>query len=179
MGVLDNSGALLAESRRLGRTSPLLLAYRAIIESGVLTGEAEAPEFGDAVPEAVAKAAATLWIDAHSTDIDRERNLLDRVVLDGEFLEPGRLDGGSGLMLSTPILSGPKWNRELLAGYKIGTASRARHGGPAVCRRPSRMGASRALSWIAPALPPRGWLTQCAHRRRARASESWRKSPAS
>ena len=148
LGVLDNSGALLAESRRLGRTSPLLLAYRAIIESGVLTGEAEAPEFGDAVPEAVAKAAATLWIDAH--DVDRERNLLDRVVLDGEFLE---LDDSTVVPPDafTPILSGPKWNREV-AGYKIGTASRARHAGLRyVGDRP--MGASRALSWIAPALP--------------------------
>ena len=43
LGVLDNSGALLNESRRLGRQSPLLIAYRAVIESGVLTGEPEAP----------------------------------------------------------------------------------------------------------------------------------------
>ena len=153
LGVLDNSGALLTESRRLGRQSPLLLAYRAIIESGVLTGEAEAPEFGDAVPEAVAKAAATLWIDAH--DVDRERDLLDRLVLDGEFLE---LDDATIVPPDAfmPVMAGPKWNREV-AGYKIGTASRARHAGLRyVGDRP--MGASRALPWVAPALPPAAGL---------------------
>ena len=93
LSVLDNAGALLTESRRLGRTSPLLIAYRAIIESGLLTGAAEAPEFADTVPEAVAEAVATLWIDAH--DVDRERDLLDRLVLDGEFLDPGRRDDSS------------------------------------------------------------------------------------
>ena len=85
LAVLDNSGALITESRRLGRTSPLLIAYRAVIESGLLTGEEERPEFGDTVPEVVAEAVADLWIDAH--DCDRERDLLDRVVVDGEFLE--------------------------------------------------------------------------------------------
>ena len=58
LAVLDNAGALLTESRRLGRTSPLLIAYRAVIECGLLTGLPEAPEFPDSVPEAVAKAVA-------------------------------------------------------------------------------------------------------------------------
>ena len=71
LAVLDNAGALLTESRRLGRTSPLLIAYRAVIECGVLTGLPEAPEFPDSVPEAVAKAVAGMWTDAH--DCDRER----------------------------------------------------------------------------------------------------------
>ena len=84
LSVLDNQGALLNESRRLGRTSPLLIAYRHVVESGVLVGEPEAPEFSDTVPEAVAEAVAAMWLDLH--DCDRERDLLDRLVLDGEFL---------------------------------------------------------------------------------------------
>ena len=111
LGVLDNAGALLTESRRLGRTSPLLIAYRAVIESGVLTGEPEAPEFGDTVPEAVDEAVDTLWTDAH--DCDRERDLLDRLVLDGEFLE---LDDGTIVPPDgfEPITSGPKWNKTVV-----------------------------------------------------------------
>ena len=148
LGVLDNAGALLTESRRLGRTSPLLIAYRAVIESGVLTGEAEEPLFGDTVPAHVVEAVATLWIDGHDTD--RERDLLDRLVLDGEFLE---LDDGTIVPADAfePIMAGPKWNREV-AAYKIGSGSRARTAGLRyVGDRP--MGASRALPWIAPALP--------------------------
>ena len=163
LSVQDNSGALLTQSRRLGRTSPLLVSYRAIIESGVLTGAAEAPEFADTVPEAVAEAVATLWIDAH--DVDRERDLLDRLVVDGEFLEleDGTIVPPDGF---EPIMAGPKWNREVV-GYKIGTGSRARAAGLRyVGDRP--MGASRALPWIAPALPPAAGLAQCPHRRRAR-----------
>ena len=153
LSVQDNSGALLTQSRRLGRTSPLLVSYRAIIESGVLTGAAEAPEFADTVPEAVAEAVATLWIDAH--DVDRERDLLDRLVVDGEFLEleDGTIVPPDGF---EPIMAGPKWNREVV-GYKIGTGSRARAAGLRyVGDRP--MGASRALPWIAPALPPAAGL---------------------
>ena len=163
LAVLDNAGALLTESRRLGRTSPLLIAYRAVIECGLLTGLPEAPEFPDSVPEAVAKAVAGMWIDMH--DCDRERDLLDRLVLDGEFLI---LDDDTVIPPDgfSPIMAGPKWNR-VVVGYKIGTGSRARMAGLRyVGDRP--MGASRALPWIAPALPPGGWLTQCPHRRRAR-----------
>ena len=65
----------------MGRTSPLLIAFRSIVESGVLTGEPEAPEFPDSVPEAVTAAVADMWLDMH--DCDRERDLLDRLVLDG------------------------------------------------------------------------------------------------
>ena len=153
LGVLDNAGALLTQSRRLGRQSPLLIAYRAVIESGVLTGEPEAPEYDDAVPEAIAEAVADLWTDAH--DPDRERDLLDRLVVDGEFLE---LDDGTIVPPDgfEPIMAGPKWNREVV-GYKIGTGSRARAAGLRyVGDRP--MGASRALPWIAPALPPAAGL---------------------
>ncbi len=148
LSILDNAGALLTESRRLGRTSPLLVAYRHVVECGVLTGEPEAPEFGDTVPEAVAEAVADLWIDAH--DCDLERDLLDRLVLDGEFLilDDGMIIPPDGF---EPITAGPKWNRDVV-GYKIGTASRARLAGLRyVGDRP--MGAARALPWIAQALP--------------------------
>ena len=148
LAVLDNAGALLNESRRLGRTSPLLIAYRHVIESGVLTGEPEGPEFPDTVPEAVAAAVAEMWIDMH--DCDRERDLLDRLITDGEFLElaDGTIVPPDGF---TPIQAGPKWNR-VVVGYKIGTSARARMAGLRyVGDRP--MGAARALPWVAPALP--------------------------
>ena len=153
LSVLDNAGALLTESRRLGRTSPLLIAYRAVIESGVLTGEPEAPEFPDTVPEKVAVAVADAWIDAH--DCDRERDLLDRLVLDGEFLimDDETIIPPDGF---EPVTAGPAWLRTV-TGYKIGTASRARMAGLRyVGDRP--MGAARALPWIAPALPPAAGL---------------------
>ena len=149
LSVLDNAGALLTESRRLGRTSPLLIAYRRVIESGVLTGMPEAPaEFADTVPDGIAQAVADLWIDAH--DCDRERDLLDRLVLDGEFLELG-----DGTIIPpdgfTPITAGPAWMQEVV-GYRIGSASRARMAGLRyVGDRP--MGSARALPWVAPALP--------------------------
>ena len=148
LSIQDNQGALLNQSRRLGRTSPLLIAYRAVVESGLLTGEPEAPEFPDTVPEAVAKAVAAMWLDMH--DCDRERDLLDRLVLDGEFLilDDGTVVPPDGF---EPISAGPKWLREIV-GYKIGTAARARMSGVRyVGSRP--MGAARALPWIAPALP--------------------------
>ena len=148
LSVLDNQGALITESRRLGRTSPLLIAYRRVVESGLLTGEAEAPVFDDSVPEAVAQAVAGMWIDMH--DCDRERDLLDRLVLDGEFLilDDGTIIPPDGF---TPITAGPKWMQEVV-GYKIGSASRARMAGLRyIGDRP--MGAARALPWVAPALP--------------------------
>ena len=148
LSVLDNQGALLTESRRLGRTSPLLIAYRHVIENGVLTGMPEAPLFSDAVPEAVAQAVAALWLDIHDTD--RERDLLDRLVLDGEFLilDDGTIIPPDGF---TPITAGPAWMQEVV-GFKIGSASRARMAGLRyVGDRP--MGSARALPWVAPALP--------------------------
>ena len=149
LSVLDNAGALLTESRRLGRTSPLLVAYRAVVEAGVLTGEPEPPEFPDTVPERVSDAVVEMWLDAH--DCDRERDLLDRLVLDGEFLmilADGTIIPPDGF---EPILAGPAWLRKVI-GYKVGTASRARMSGLRyVGDRP--MGAARALPWIAPALP--------------------------
>ena len=148
LSVLDNAGALLTESRRLGRTSPLLIAYRSVVESGLLCGAPEAPTFGEIVPDAVAAAVADLWIDGH--DIERERDLLDRLVIDGEFIE---LDGGEIIPPDgfEPMMAGPKWNRQVV-GYKVGQSSRPRMAGLRyVGDRP--MGAARALPWVAPALP--------------------------
>ena len=148
LSVLDNAGALITESRRLGRTSPLLVSYRRVIESGLLTGDPEPPTFGESVPENVAAAVGEMWMAAH--DCDRERDLLDRLVLDGEFLEleDGTIIPPDGF---EPMLSGPKWN-QTVTGYKVGKASRPRMTGLRyVGDRP--MGAARALPWIAQALP--------------------------
>ena len=153
LSIQDNQGALLNESRRLGRTSPLLVAYRHVIESGVLTGEPEPPEFSDTVPEAVAEAVAGMWLDLH--DCDRERDLLDRLVLDGEFLilDDGTIVPPDGF---EPLTAGPKW-MQTVTGFKIGTASRGRSAGwQYIGDRP--MGSARALPWIAPALPPAAGL---------------------
>ena len=162
LGVLDNSGALLTESRRLGRQAPLLIAYRHVIESGVLTGEPEPPEFSDTVPEAVAEAVVNMWTDAH--DVDRERDLLDRLVVDGEFLEleDGTIVPPDGFEL---IMAGPKWNREVV-GYKIRHGLTRSRGGPAICRRP-RHGREPRLAVDRPGASPGGRFAQCPHRRRA------------
>ena len=153
LSVQDNQGALLNESRRLGRTSPLLVAYRRVIESGVLTGDPEPPEFSDAVPEVVAKAVADMWLDMH--DCDLERDLLDRLVLDGEFLilDDCTIVPPDGF---TPLTEGPKWMQRV-TGFKIGTSPRGRSAGwRYIGDRP--MGVARALPWIAPALPPAAGL---------------------
>ena len=148
LSIQDNQGALLLESRRLGRTSPLLIAYRSVVECGVLTGEPEAPTFSDIVPDNVVDAVADMWTFAH--DPQRERDLLDRVVVDGEFLEfeDGEIIPADGF---EPTLAGPEWNKKV-TGYKIGKSTRTRMVGLRyVGDRP--MGAARALPWIAPALP--------------------------
>ena len=159
LGVQDNAGALLTESRRLGRTSPLLLAYRAVIECGVLTGEPEAPEFGDTVPEAVAQAVADLWVDMH--DCDRERDLLDRLVLDGEFLELDRWHDSSARRF-----------RADHGGAEVeprGRRLQDRHGftrphvGPALCRgSPHGRGPRLAVGLCGASLG--GWPAQRPHR---------------
>ena len=153
LSVLDNAGALLTEARRLGRTSPLLIAYRCVIETGVLTGEPERPEFSDDVPENVAAAMGDIWVALH--DCDRERDLLDRLVLDGELLilDDGTIIPPDGF---EPVMAGPDWMRRVV-GYKIGQASTARMAGLTYLGdRP--MGAQRALPWIAHALPPAAGL---------------------
>ena len=172
--MLDNAGALLTESRRLGPHVAAADRLPPVIESGVLTGEPEAPEFPTPFPRPSPRPWRRMWIDAH--DPDRERDLLDRLVVDGEFLE---LDDGTIVPPDgfEPIMAGPKWNREVV-GYKIGTASRARTAGLRyVGDRP--MGASRALPWIAPALPPAAGLLERPDRGRRTRSAPWRRSPAS
>ena len=149
----DSTGVLLTESRRLGRTAPLLISYRNVIECGLLTGAPEAPQFSDAVPENVADAAAEMWIAEH--DCDMERDLLDRCVVDGEFLilDTGEIVPPDGF---APMTGGPKWN-PVVTGYKVGKASRPRMSGLRyIGARP--MGAARALPWLAPALPPAAGL---------------------
>ena len=166
LAVQNNAGALLTESRRLGRTSPLLLAYRRVIEAGILTGEAEPPTFDDSVPEAV---------------VDGRRRRCGTAAHD---LRPPsapcstawwsmakccswttvRLSRRTG---STPVEAGPEWMREVV-GYKIGTASTARMAGTRyIGDRP--MGATRALAVDRPGAPGGGWPVECADRRRARA----------
>ena len=127
LAIPGYSGALLTEARRLGRTSPLLIAYRSVVETGVLSGSPEAPTFGDIVPNSIAAAVADMWIGHHDLDLQRERDLLDRLILDGEFLE---LDGGEIIPPDgfEPMMAGPKWNRVVI-GYKVGQSSRPRMAG--------------------------------------------------
>ena len=80
----DGLGSLLTESRRIAKISPLLIAYRRCMVGGILTGEPEPPTFPDGVPENVAAAAAALWV--RTCDPDRERELLLRIIVDGELL---------------------------------------------------------------------------------------------
>ena len=100
----------------------------------MLTGEPEAPEFPDTVPDTVAKAVAAMWIALH--DCDRERDLLDRLVVDGEFLE---LDDGTISSARRFRACHGRAEVELRAviGYKIGTASRARMSGLRYMWRPA------------------------------------------
>ena len=149
----DSTGVLLTESRRLGRTAPLLISYRNVIECGLLTGEPEAPQFSDAVPGNVADAAAEMWLAEHDCDV--ERDLLDRCIVDGEFLilDTGDIVPPDGF---EPMTAGPKWN-PVVTGYKVGKARRPRMSGLRyIGVRP--MGAARALPWLAPALPPAAGL---------------------
>ena len=163
LSVFDNAGALLTESRRLGRTSPLLIAYRAVIESGLLTGEPETPEFGDTVPEAVADAVVDMWLHMH--DCDRERDLLDRLVLDGEFLEleDGTIvppDGFEPIMVGAEVE--PRGGRiQDRHGFT------RPHGGPAVCRG-SPHGRGPRLAVDRPGASPGGWPAQREDRGRSR-----------
>lgn len=148
LSVPDGAGALVTESRRLARVSPLLCAYLRCMEGGILIGEPERPEFPDMVPENVAIAAADLW--ERGQDCDRERELLHRVMVDGELiiLDSGQVVPAVGY---EPVMSGPKWN-QTVAGYRIGTSSAVRSAG-VFYLGDRRMGDHRALPWIGPALP--------------------------
>ena len=148
LSVPDGAGALLTEARRLARVSPLLIAYLRCMSGGILTGEPEAPEFAETVPERVATAATELWMEAQ--DCSRERDLLHRIMVDGELLllEGGQVVPADGF---EPHMVGPDWNREV-AGYKIGKSSSVRSQG-IYYLGDRRGGDQRALGWVAPALP--------------------------
>ena len=80
------------------------------MEGGVLTGEPERPDVSASrVPERVATAAADLWEAAH--DVEAERDLLDKIIVDGELLI---LDGGQVVPADgyEPQMTGPGWNRD-------------------------------------------------------------------
>ena len=148
LSATDGGTSIITESRRLARVSPLLIAYERLMTGGILTGEPERPEFPDTVPERVAAAAGDLWEAAH--DVDRERDLLHRIIVDGEVII---LDGGMTVPADgfEPVASGPEWNREVV-GFKIGRSTAPRRAGVFYLgdRRP---GALRAVPWVGPALP--------------------------
>ena len=75
LSVPDGAGALLTESRRLSKISPILSSYIRCMVGGILVGQPERPIFADDVPENVAMAAADLWQRRHN-DIEVERDLL-------------------------------------------------------------------------------------------------------
>ena len=149
LSVADGGGSsIVTESRRIARVSPILNAYLRCMEGGMLTGEPERPEFAEGVPERVATAAADLWEAAH--DVDRERDLLLKVMIDGELLI---LDGGQIVPADgyEPQMTGPGWAKEV-TGYKIGKSSSVRSAATFYLGD-RRMGDARALPWIAVALP--------------------------
>ena len=126
LSVPDGMGALLTESRRLARVSPLLTAYSRCMTGGVLTGEPERPTFPNTVPERVAEAAAALWL--RMSDPDREREHLLRVITEGEMLvltEDMVAIPADGY---EPVTSGPDWMKTVM-GYKVGKSSITRRPG--------------------------------------------------
>ena len=148
LSVSDNGTALITESRRVARVSPLLGSYLRCMEGGMLTGQPERPEFGDDVPERVATAAADLWEAAQ--DCERERELLLKIMVDGELLI---LEGGVVVPADgyEPQMTGPGWNKEV-TGYKIGRGAGVRNSG-VFYLGDRRMGEPRAVPWIGRALP--------------------------
>ena len=148
LSVSDGGTSIITESRRLSRVSPLLIAYQRCMSGGVLTGEPERPEFPEVVPERVATAAADLWEASH--DVEVERDLLRRLMVDGEviILDDGMVVPADGY---EPQMSGPGWNKEV-TGYKIGQSASVRRAG-VFYLGDRMMGDHRAVPWIGPALP--------------------------
>ena len=150
VGFEDGEQSLVTHSRRLCRISPLLRSYESCMVSGVLTGEPEAPAFGDAVPEATAKAAADLWLMVHEGIMDLERDVLCRLIEDGDVL----LLEGRELVPADQfeaVTTGPEWAPRVEA-WRIGKAQNGRRAGVVYIgdRKP---GAVRAAPWVAGALP--------------------------
>ena len=147
LSVPDGAGALLTQSRRLSRVSPMLSAYLRCMDGGIRTGDPERPEFAEAVPERVAMAAADLWERSH--DVEAEADLLRRVMVDGELLLfPDQLVPADAF---EPILRGPDYLREI-TGYKVGKGSTVHRSGFLYIGDRQR-GDARALPWLGGALP--------------------------
>ncbi len=148
LSVSDGGTSIITESRRIARVSPILNAYLRCMTGGVLTGEPERPTFAESVPERVATAAADLWESAH--DVEAERDLLHKVMVDGELIV---LDGGQVVPADgyEPQTGGPGWN-QTVTGYKIGKSTSVRSAG-VFYLGDRRMGDLRALPWIGVALP--------------------------
>ena len=149
LSVSDGGTSIITESRRLARVSPLLGAYLRTMTGGVLTGEPEAPSSPRPFPSAWPPPPPICgW---HAQDCGLERELLHRVMVEGELVI---LDGGQ---LCRPMATsrsddvGPDWNREV-AGYKIGKGASVRSAG-VFYLGDRRMGDHRAVPWIGPALP--------------------------
>ena len=122
LSVPDGAGALLTEARRLARVSPILNAYTRCMTGGILTGEPERPSFAEGTPERVAEAAADLWERAH--DVEGERELLLRIMVDGELLilPEDQVVPADGF---EAIMTGPDWMRDV-RGYRIGKSASVR-----------------------------------------------------
>ena len=96
----------------------------------------------------MATAAADLWEASH--DVEVERDLLHRIMVDGEviILDDGMVVPADGY---EPQMTGPGWNKEV-TGYKIGQSASVRRAG--VFYLGDRMMSDhRAVPWIGPALP--------------------------
>ena len=116
----------------------------------LLTGEAEPPTFGEAVPETIAAAAAALWLLEHDKVIDLERDALTRLIVEGDCLviddELVPADAFEAVEAG-----GPDWSKRL-AGYRIGKGTRARRAG-VLYLGDCGPGEHRAAAWQAAALP--------------------------
>ena len=148
------TSALLTESRRLARVSPLLVAYVRCMCGGILTGEPERPTWPEgAVPERIAGPAADLWLSG--CDPDHERELLLRVIVDGELLilPDGTVVPADGYDVA---MAGPEWGKTV-RGYKLGTSGSVRRDVFYLGDR--RHGDERAIPWVGPALPYASALT--------------------
>ena len=148
MSTPTSAGTLFTEARRIVRISPLLASYLRVMTGGILTGEVERPEFPEGVSERVAAGAADLWEQNH--DPDYEKNLLHRVMVDGECL----IVDGNVVPADqyTVDMTGPDWDQRV-TGYKIGQATTVRSAGAVLYIGDRRMGDPRAAPWIGAALP--------------------------
>ena len=156
-GSLTSAGGLdsiITESRRMARVSPLLKSYLRTMGRNLICAEPEAPEFPEGVPANTATKAAELWLSWH--DVDRERDHLQRIITDGEFLLVGDDPGELALIPADgyePAEAGPDWMKEV-TGYKIGKGTSVRRASDSLLYVGDRCaGESRAMPWVGTALP--------------------------